>query len=137
MPTQAPIIIGIHNNLRITGLASEFRETLMERLTFPNPKYLENARLGRYNWKTPKELKFYDKVGKDGLWIPRGYIRQLVNLCKRNGLPFKLDDQRRTLPPVDFSFKGELKPFQQTAVRVMMPSPEQRRWIMPMCRSTI
>ena len=120
MRKHTPITIIIQNNLRISGLTTEFRQTLMDKLKFPNPKYLENARLGRYNWKTPKELRFYDKVGNDGLWIPRGYIRQLVNLCKRDKLPFNLDDQRRTLPPVDFSFSGELKPFQQTAVRVML-----------------
>ena len=120
MGADSPINIEIQNNLRLTGLPHEFRESLMEKLTFPNPKYLENARLGRYNWKTPKELKFYDKVGKDGLWIPRGYIRQLVNLCKRNRLNFILDDKRRMLPSVNFEFSGELKPFQQTAVRVMM-----------------
>jgi superfamily II DNA or RNA helicase len=120
MGVTSPINIEIRNNLRLTGLPHEFRESLMEKLTFPNPKYLENARLGRYNWKTPKELKYYDKVGKDGLWIPRGYIRQLVNLCKGNNLPFKLDDQRRTLPQADLEFAGELKPFQETAVRVMI-----------------
>ena len=120
MRYQPPITITIRNNLRLSGVSSEFREALIEKLTLPNPKYIENARLGRWNWKTPKELKFYDKVGSDGLWIPRGYIRQLVDCCKQNGIPNKIVDQRRTLPPVSFTFLGRLKPFQHKAVRVML-----------------
>ncbi len=110
----------IRNNLRLNGIPPTFRESLMEKLTINNPKYIENARLGRYNWKTPKQLTYYDTVGKDGLWIPRGYIRHLVNLCKQHGIPYRIADYRRHLPPVSFEFSGRLKPFQQTAVRTML-----------------
>lgn len=120
MPNQQPIQIIIRNNLRLGLLSPPFRDILMEKLTIANPKYIENARLGRYNRKTPKELKFYDKVGKDGLWIPRGYIRHLVNLCKENKISYDILDQRRSLSPVTFKFSGRLKPFQQNAVRTML-----------------
>jgi len=120
MPNQQPIQIIIRNNLRLGLLPPPFRDTLMENLTIANPKYIENARLGRYNYKTPKELKFYDKVGKDGLWMPRGYIRHLVNLCKENKISYEILDQRRSLSPVTFKFSGRLKPFQQNAVKTML-----------------
>ena len=120
MPNQQPIQIIIRNNLRLGLLSPSFRDTLMEKLTIANPKYIENARLGRYNFKTPKALKFYDKVGKDGLWIPRGYIRHLVNLCKENKISYEILDQRRSLSPVTFNFSGRLKPFQQNAVKTML-----------------
>ena len=47
MHVNTPINIIIRDNLRITGLAPEFRESLMEKLTIANPKYLENARLNK------------------------------------------------------------------------------------------
>jgi superfamily II DNA or RNA helicase len=92
----------------------------METLTFPNPKWMENERMGRWNRGTPKMLKFFDKVRGGGLWIPRGYMRQLLLLCMREGIPYEIDDQRRTLNPIDFQFDGRLKPFQQKAVNTMM-----------------
>jgi len=92
----------------------------MKTLTFPNPKWMENERMGRWNRGTPKMLKFYDKVRDGGLWIPRGYMRQLLLLCKRKGITYEIDDRRRTSNPIDFHFSGRLKPFQQKAVMAMM-----------------
>ena len=112
--------ITICNNLRLNHVPRDFREKLMEKLKFPNPKYLENARMGRWNRGVPRELRFFDKVGSSGLWIPRGYIRQLVNLCRREGIPYQINDQRRFLPEVDLSFRGELKSFQQRAVDTVL-----------------
>lgn len=115
-----PIHILLSNNLRISGLSIEFRQLLMEKLKFPNPKWLENHRLGRWNRGTPKELRFYDTAGKDGLWIPRGYIRRLIDMCRQQRIPFKIEDRRRSLPPVDFEFCGRLRAFQQKAARDML-----------------
>ena len=112
--------ITIKNNLRLSDVPPELRDILMERLSFPNPKWVENHRMGRWNRGTPKELKFYDKVRGGGLWIPRGFLRQLIKLCRRRGIQYVLDDQRRTLAPVDFHFTGRLKSFQERAVSAML-----------------
>jgi superfamily II DNA or RNA helicase len=74
----------------------------------------------RWNRRTPKVLRFYDKVGQTGLWIPRGYIRQLILLCRRNAVQYEIDDRRRSHDPQSFSFKGQLRPFQQVAVDQML-----------------
>jgi superfamily II DNA or RNA helicase len=95
-------------------------ELLVEKLQFINPKWLENDRMGRWNRGTPKLLKYYDKVGRTGLWIPRGYIRHLINRCRRQEIKFQIDDQRRKVKPVEFSFRGTLKPFQKIAVDEML-----------------
>jgi len=94
---------------------------LIDKLRFTNPKWLENDRLGRWNRGTPRELRFFDRIRGDGLWIPRGYIRHLLLLCRRQGVKYQIVDQRRNLPPVDFKFLGRLKPFQQKAVAEMLP----------------
>ncbi len=109
----------ITNNLRLSNIPPEIRAKLMDTLTFPNPKWLENERMGRWNRGTPKLLRFYDKTRGGGLWIPRGYMRQLLLLCRRRGVTVEIDDQRRALTPVDFNFIGQLKPFQNKAVMVM------------------
>jgi superfamily II DNA or RNA helicase len=58
-------------------------------------------------------------VGADGLWIPRGYLRQLILLCRRMGVDHRIEDRRRSLPPVEFAFSGELRAFQTEAVEQM------------------
>lgn len=112
--------ITIKNNLRLTGIPQVLREILIEKLKFPNPKWIENHRMGRWNRGVPRELRFYDKIRGGGLWIPRGYIRQLISLCRRYHVNYRINDQRRSLPSVDFSFKGQLRPFQQEAVNRML-----------------
>ncbi len=112
--------ITLKNNLRLSGIPHVLRETLIETLQFPNPKWIENHRMGRWNRGVPRELRFYDQVRGGGLWIPRGYIRQLIFLCRRYRINYRIDDQRRSLPPVHFSFNGQLRTFQQEAVQRML-----------------
>ncbi len=117
---SSPIQLTLANNLRLNGLSSEFRRALMEEFRIPNPKWIENQRMGRWNRGTPRELRFYDPVGKDGLWIPRGYTGRLVKLCRKQGIPFQLNDRRCALPLVTFEFAGSLRPFQLKAAQDML-----------------
>jgi superfamily II DNA or RNA helicase len=117
---MATLAIQITNTLKLKGVPPELKQALMETLEFPNPKWLENERMGRWNRGVPRVLKFYDKVGPDGLGIPRGYLRQLILLCRRMGVDHRIEDRRRSLPAVDFTFRGQLRPFQEAAVSQML-----------------
>jgi superfamily II DNA or RNA helicase len=117
---MTPLTITIKENLQLKNVSPELMETLVEKLQFPNPKWLENDRMGRWNRGTPRVLKYYDKVGRTGLWMPRGYIRHLINLCHRQDIQFRIDDQRRRLKSLNFTFSGRLKPFQKIAVDKML-----------------
>lgn len=112
--------IVLQNNLRLTDIPPDIKTKLIDDLKFPNPKWLENERMGRWNRSTPRELKFFDKIRGGGLWIPRGYLRRLILLCRRQGFPYRIEDRRRLLPSVDFRFSGRLKPFQKDAVAAML-----------------
>jgi len=117
---MAPLTITISHNLQLANVPAEIMEILTEKFEFLNPKWLENERMGRWNRGTSKSLRFYDKVGTAGLWIPRGFMRQLVLLCRRHKINYEIDDRRLNLPPKNFSFKGKLRPFQQNAVDEML-----------------
>ena len=111
----------IANTLRLSNIPEELYADLIQQLKILNPKWLENKRMGRWNRGTPRELKFYDKLNKGGLSIPRGCIRQLIRQCRAQDIPVAITDKRRSLPEVDFSFTGTLKPFQRQAVQAMLP----------------
>jgi superfamily II DNA or RNA helicase len=117
-PISLKIIIS--NHLRLSDIPADLYSLLIEKLKIQNPKWLENKKMGRWNRNTPKELKFYDKIGKDGLSIPRGYMRQLIYLCRSQEIPYEIEDRRLSLPEVDIRFSGHLKPFQIEAAQKML-----------------
>ena len=108
--------ITISNKIRLQAIPSTLERELTDRLTFQNPKWIENDRMGRWNGDTPEYLSCYEQT-QNGLLLPRGYARQLIHFCKQSGIQFEIDDQRRVLPEVDFEFQGTLRPFQEIAVK--------------------
>ena len=106
--------------LKVNHLPEILREELVEKLTIVNPKWLENERMGRWNRKTPKILKFYRRTSSGGITLPRGYTRQLILSLKKNDLSWKLIDRRRSLSEIGFEFSGELRPFQKRAAAEML-----------------
>ena len=114
------LTITLDARIRLTGFSDELAAYLKEKLTFLNPKWIENERMGRWNRGTKKLLHFYRAYGKKSIRIPRGYTRKLIQHCRRQGIDYRLVDRRRRCDPVDFSFTGRLKPFQQTAVDAML-----------------
>ncbi|MGD9331628.1 MAG: DEAD/DEAH box helicase [Desulfobacterales bacterium] len=114
-----PIEMKLSNVLRIQSPPAALTKWLIPTLTIPNPKWLENERMGRWNRKTPRELKFYRKVRGGGIHIPRGFTGNLLRQCRRMGIAYDLVDQRRMMPETEMEFHGQLKPFQDDAVARM------------------
>ncbi len=114
---MATVQIKLTNRLYIRSAADDLIEDLIQTLTLPNPKWLENERMGRWNRGTPRELRYYRKLRGGGLRIPRGFVGRLIRRLRREGVTYALIDERRELSPVDWRFNGRLRPFQEAAVR--------------------
>jgi hypothetical protein len=115
------IILRINNFARLgplTHLPAGVVGQVKDRLTFPNPAYLEAQKRGFPTWNIPQQIQGY-RVETDVLIIPRGFTRQLIGILKNAGVRYCLDDRRRTQAPVDFTFLGELHDFQLEAVSAM------------------
>jgi superfamily II DNA or RNA helicase len=112
--------VQIANKLRLSELPDRMYSELVEKLQFANPKWIENERMGRWNRGVPKTLKFYRRSGSGGLIVPRGLMRQLILMGRKANEPVQIDDRRRKLPEAAFVFSGELRPFQTSAVNVML-----------------
>lgn len=110
----------IKNNLRLHLLPPGLFVILKQNLTIQNPKWLENQRLGRWNGTTPESLKFFEETTAGEMVIPRGYARQLIEICRRHSIAFSLNDQRRSLDPIDIPFTGKLREFQEFACSEVM-----------------
>lgn len=114
------MLVTVKNYAYLQNIPEALLTTLEDKLTLANPKWLENERMGRWNYKTPQKLRYYRKSPKGGLRIPRGLLHWLLNHCKETGTEVTIDDQRKLLPQVMFEFKGKLKDFQRDAVKNML-----------------
>jgi hypothetical protein len=103
---------------RIPGFL--FRQ-IKNRLTFVNPARQEAEKRGFYAGHLPREIRGYHIDG-DRLTLPRGCGRQVVSILHRAGVQYRIEDRRRVLSAVDFSFLGQLHDFQQEAVDAMASS---------------
>ena len=114
---MATVQIELTNRLYIRAAPDDLVEDLIDTLTLPNPKWLENERMGRWNRSTPKTLRYYRKLRGGGLRIPRGFVGRLMRRLRREKIAYELIDKRRERPPLDWQFNGRLRPFQASAVR--------------------
>jgi superfamily II DNA or RNA helicase len=110
--------IEIGRELRLSGVPPTLGHALRERLTFENPQWLENEKHRHWQGDTPRLLQLY-REHYGTLILPRGFIPQLLSLCKQQGVGYRLEDRRRSLPPVVFTFQGSLRPFQEKAAEAM------------------
>ena len=117
---MAAVQLKLTNRLDIRSAPDDLIDGLKKTLTLPNPKWLENERMGRWNRGTPKELRFYRKLRGGGLRIPRGYVGRLMRLLRREQIDYELIDKRCEHPPLDWQFKGRLRPFQKAAIHDLL-----------------
>lgn len=103
----------------IDELRPETACQIKEKLSFDNPQFIENARLGYSNYQTPREIHGYH-IKENTMIMPRGFFPGLVYLLKQNGVKFQVVDNRRFLAPIHFEFQGELHTFQKTALDAIM-----------------
>lgn len=110
----------IAHKLFLSDIPEAVSEQVMAELTLENPKWLENLKMGRTNYKVSRHLKFYSARKNGGLILPRGYGGRLARICAEHGEPVEYEDERRSLPEVDFTFHGDLRPYQQAACQAML-----------------
>lgn len=115
------MIIRVDNKVHLVPsgeIPGTVQNHIRSRLTFPNPAFLEAEKLGFWTGDLEREVKGY-QVEDDAMVIPRGFTRQLVGILQRAGVQYRIEDQRRIMPEVYFTFQGELRDFQVEAVEAM------------------
>lgn len=110
----------LSQQINLTDVPDALRRRIEERLTLPNPKYAENERLGYWNGNTPEYLECFKRVAPESLLIPRGCIGLVLYLAKQADVVCRVQDESLVLPPVDFTFTGDLRDSQQSAVVDML-----------------
>ena len=108
------IQIRVQNQIQLLPadeLPPEVLDSIRLRLSFTNPKYIENLRLGYSNYQTPEMIKGY-RIKENSIIIPRGFFPSLIYQLKQDSISYHVIDRRRLLERVDFAFLGTLRDFQ-------------------------
>jgi hypothetical protein len=103
----------------VEGLPSILDKKLHERLVFTNPDYEMRHNRGEWIGNIPAQISCLKQKGRHYL-IPRGFLDQFIELCKRYQVPFRLVDRRRHLDSIEIEFHGELKGYQQEAAEAVL-----------------
>lgn len=69
----------VSNNIRVEEPDEKIKNYAEEKLVIKNPDYIRNERLGYSNWKTPRNLTFYEINGNE-LIIPFGCLSDLFQM---------------------------------------------------------
>ena len=110
-------VLTVAGQCHLSGISKPFLAALQDKLTIDNPQYHAAKKYGRWVGKNFKQKLFFYQLDESGIVFPRGFAAQAVALCKTYmGQGPKIEDKRRRLPEVDFSFQGELRPYQKEAV---------------------
>jgi len=103
----------------VDGLPGMLERKLLERLVFTNPDYEMRHNRGEWIGNIPAQISCMRQKGRSYL-IPRGFLDQFVDLCKRYQIPYRMIDRRRSFDPIPIEFHGELKSYQQDAAEAVL-----------------
>ncbi|MEK7639789.1 MAG: DEAD/DEAH box helicase family protein [Patescibacteria group bacterium] len=108
---------GIH--IMKSTLDKETVNFLREELNFPNLDYWLKKRLGKSVYQTEKFFRLIEEEDEDVI-LPRGFLSELTDHFRTRGIPFVIQDQRPSLPELEFSSVIKLRPTQSEVIdRVM------------------
>jgi superfamily II DNA or RNA helicase len=113
------VILTIHKKAEILNPPAAVKNEIIKAMTMPNPAYTQAEKFGRYTGHLEPELTFYENRA-DRISFLRGYTGRTIGLLKRHGVKFRLQDQRRTLKPLNLTFQGTLRDYQTEAVKAAL-----------------
>ena len=115
------IIIG--NKVKLVEPPDKIVSWLINRLTFPNPKFEEAKKHNRYTGNIPQFLKLY-KMMPNGIIIPRGMLETIEETFLGKGYNVSVVDNRVINKPLrNIESDILLRPYQNTAKLDLLKHP--------------
>ena len=108
-------------NVRIDGCPWRLVRYFQTVFSVSNPKYVQAVEYGRHTDEDP-ELYFWEQDGADSIILPRGASRFVWDKLKEHCRP-RFVDRRLKFQDVPFTFQGQLRPYQERALRELHKAP--------------
>jgi hypothetical protein len=104
----------------LAGLPPLLERRINERLVFTNPDYEFRHNAGEWIGSSIAPQINCIRKSSGHYLLPRGFLEQLLDLCKKQNQPYRLVDRRRLLDPLPLEFHGQLKEYQQEAAEAVL-----------------
>lgn len=101
------------------GLSPLLERKIHERLVFTNPDYEQRHSRGEWIGSIPAQISCLKQKGRHYL-LPRGFLDQFLEMCKKFQQPYRLVDRRRSFDSLPMEFHGELKSYQLQAAEAVL-----------------
>ena len=101
--------------LKHLHLNTKLIEFIRENLNFLNSDYMVRKNISKSTFNIDKYFRLIEETS-EGVILPRGFVTSLITFCRKQGLPFKIIDNRRKLNLIDFESDIELRPEQEAAL---------------------
>lgn len=113
------IQVAEHIRIPISDVSPQVMRKIQDRLVFTNPEYEQRHLRGEWIGGIPAQINCIRKMGSAYV-LPRGFLDQLLELCRKFQQPYKIIDNRRVLDPVAMEFHGQLKEYQLQAAEEIL-----------------
>lgn len=116
------IIHGIYSNLiylKKKEVSSMLLNQLKRLAAFQNPEFYKRQKMRLSIAQTPRVIYCAEEL-PNHLALPRGCLDEIQNLLKENGIRLNLVDERNIGKSISVSFRGDLNPDQQVAVKRLL-----------------
>ncbi len=101
------------------SLTEPLRKFLLDSLNIPNSEFYRLLNTGRSTWGTKRYFNCCDETENE-IHLPRGFIRDLLSFCSREGIAYDFEDHRQLLKRVQLTSQIQLRPYQHPAVNAAM-----------------
>lgn len=120
---SATVNLVLNNKIALnrSELTSQIIHFLKEKLNFMNTEYLTKRRLGKSVYKVQKFFKLIEE-DESNIFLPRGFLNQLISFLKENLASFHLSDQRSHFKEKKFASNISLQPEQIPVVEKAIAS---------------
>ncbi|MEJ5348538.1 MAG: DEAD/DEAH box helicase family protein [Desulfosoma sp.] len=103
----------------VSDVSPQVMRRIQDRLVFTNPEYEQRHLRGEWIGGIPPQIHCLKKLGSSYV-VPRGFLDQLLDLCRKFQQPYKIFDNRRLLASVPMEFHGQLKEYQLQAAEEIL-----------------
>ena len=113
--------VTILNDIQFSAdeISAQLKKVIETDLTLTNPEYLQAIKFGYSVHGKDRYLRLYKMDGENFI-LPRGYGPNLARRFQEHHVRVQWDDQRLTLPPVEFESKIKLRNYQIPAVEALV-----------------
>ena len=118
LPTSLTITLSNLVYFEKTQLPQQLANRLIRLAAFQNPEFYKAQAMRFSVWDKPRVIGCAENYPKH-IAPPRGCLEAAIDLLKRHGIRYDLQDERLQGQPIDVAFAGTLRPDQEAAVSAM------------------